>query len=220
VQRCCRSFALIQQFLDQWGSKRILYLTGDREFIGADWVAWLKRARVPFRLRLRMDDLVRDRKGKTYEVATLFSRSVKCRKGQFLLWGTWVYLGGKPLSHGDYLVIASSDVGNLLEDYRNRWSIECLFQALKGRGFHLEETRVVEPDRLSRLFGLLTLGYLLCVCIGQSLPQTICKATKRARKSIARQGLEVAHRVALWLLGPPSALDLRWFLQAFTPCKT
>jgi hypothetical protein len=212
--------ALMKQFLDLWGSKRIVYLTGDREFIGGDWITWLKRARIPFRLRLRVDDLVRDRKGKTYEVAALFRRSQQCRKGQFLLWGTWVYLGGKPLSGGDHLVVASSDPGNLLEDYRNRWSIECLFQALKGRGFHLEETRIVEPDRISRLFGLLTLAYVLCTCIGQSLPQTICKATKRARKSIARQGLEVAHRVALWLLGPPSDLEIRWFLQALIPCKT
>ena len=78
----------------------------------------------------------------------------------------------------------------------------------------------MEPDRLSRLFGLLTLAYVVCVFIGQSLPQAICKATKRARKSVARKGLEIAHRVALWLLGPPSALELRWFLQAFTPCKT
>ena len=212
--------ALMRHFLDLCGSKRILYLTGDREFIGADWIAWLKCARIPFRLRLRVNDLVRDRKGKTYEVAALFARTERCRKGQFLLWGTWVYLGGKPLSGGDYLIVASSEGGNLLEDYRNRWSIECLFQALKGRGFHLEETRVVEPDRISRLFGLLTLAYLLCVCIGQSLPQVICKATKRARKSIARQGLEVAHRVALWLLGPPSDLEIRWFLQALIPCKT
>ena len=44
---------------------------------------------------------------------------------------------------------------------------------------HLEETRVIEPDRLCRLFGLLTLAYLLCVCIGHSLSQKVCKATKR-----------------------------------------
>lgn len=211
--------ALMQQFLDLFGARRIQFVTGDREFIGADWIAWLHRARIPFRLRLRVDDLVKDRKGKIYEVAALFSRSQQCRKGQFLLWGTWVYLGGKPLSGADYLVVASSHPGNLMEDYRNRWSIECLFQALKGRGFHLEETRVIEPDRLCRLFGLLTLAYLLCVCIGHSLSQKVCKATKRARKSIARHGLEVAHRVSLWLLGPPSDLQLRWFLKAFIPCK-
>ena len=111
-------------------------------------------------------------------------------------------------------------MGNLLEDYRRRWSIECLFQALKGRGFHLEETRVIEPNRLCRLFGLLTLAYVLCVCIGESLPQRICPSTKRARKSVARAGLEVAHRVALWLLGPPSDLEIRWFLQALIPGKT
>ena len=212
--------ALMQEFLDLFGSKRIDYVTGDREFIGADWIKWLRRHAVAFRLRLRLSDLVRDRKGRVFEVAALFSRTLPCRKGQFLLWGTWLYLGGKPLGRGDFLIVASSHPGNLLEDYRTRWSIECLFQALKGRGFHLEETRVVEPDRLCRLFGLLVLAYVLCVCIGESLPQRICKSTKRARKSIARAGLEVAHRVALWLLGPPSDFQIRSFVQAFTPCKT
>ena len=212
--------ALMQEFLDLFGSKRMDYVTGDREFIGEDWIKWLKQRGIAFRLRLRVSDLVKDRKGRVFEVAVLFCRSMPCRKGQFLLWGTWVYLGGKPLGRGDYLIVASSHRGNLLEDYRNRWSIECLFQALKGRGFHLEETRVLEPDRLCRLFGLLALAYVLCVCIGESLPQRICKSTRRARKSVARQGLEVAHRVALWLLGPPSDLQIRSFVQAFRPCKT
>lgn len=211
---------LMNQFLDLFGSRRIAYVTGDREFIGADWIAWLWRRRVAFRLRLRVSDLVKDRKGRVFEVAALFCRTQQCRKGQFLLWGTWLYLGGKPLGRGDYLIVASSQWGNLLEDYRNRWSIECLFQALKGRGFHLEETRVLEPDRLCRLFGLLALAYVLCVCIGESLPRVICKSTKRCRKSVARAGLEVAHRVAQWLLGPPTDLQIRCFLQAFTPCKT
>jgi hypothetical protein len=121
-------------------------------------------ARIPFRLRLCVDDLVKDRKGKTYEVAALFSRSQQCRKGQFLLWGTWVYLGGKPLSGADYLVVASSHPGNRMEDYRNHWSIECLFQVLKGRGFHLEETCVIELDRLCRLFGF-TDSCLPFVCL-------------------------------------------------------
>jgi len=214
----------MKQFLDLFGSRRIYYVTGDREFIGEAWIAWLKANRILFRLRLRVSDLVKDRKGRTYEVATLFSRCRNCYKGQYILWGTWVYLGGKPLLGGDFLIIASSQAGNLLEDYRRRWSIECLFQALKGRGFQLEETRVVEPDRLSRLFGLLSVGYVLCVSIGECLPQQVCKSTKRARKSVARAGLEVAHRVSQWLIGAPTAQEIRWFLggfyRAFTPGKT
>lgn len=211
---------LIGEFLSLFGAHRIAYLTGDREFIGEDWIAWLKKRGLPFRLRLRVTDRVRDQRGRLYEVAYLFSRSAPCRKGKFLLWGTWLYLGGKPLTGGDYLIIASSHRGNLLEDYRRRWSIECLFQALKGRGFQLEQTRVILPDRLCRLLGLLTLAYLVCVRIGQGIPESVCQSTKRLRKSVARRGLEVAHRVSIWLLGSPTEVEMRVFIRAFVPCKT
>jgi len=134
----------------QSGNKRVLYLTGDREFIGADWIAWLCQNHVPFRIRLRSSDHVTDSSGKTREVWQLFragkaSRGSSCLAGRFDLWGSEVRLGGKRLESGDYLIIASNECGNLLLDYRNRWSIECLFQALKGRGFELEQTRWSKP---------------------------------------------------------------------------
>lgn len=211
---------LLGEFVRLFGSHRIHYITGDREFIGEDWIAWLHKRDLPFRLRLRVSDLVADHRGRLYEVSSLFSRSMKCRKGKWLLWGTWVYLGGKPLKTGDYLLLASSHRGNLLEDYRRRWSIECLFQALKGRGLDLETTRVILPDRLCRLLGLLALAYLVCVCIGEGIPESVCKATNRLRKSVVRRGLEVAHRVSLWLVGPPTPFETQAFLRAFVPCKT
>jgi hypothetical protein len=222
---------LMKQFLalfgdkSHQGGKRILYLTGDREFVGADWIAWLCRNHVPFRIRLRCSDRVADSSGRACEVWRLFgatraSRGVSCLGGRFDLWGSEVFLGGRRLESGDYLIVASNERGNLLEDYRNRWSIECLFQALKGRGFQLEQTRVTDPDRLGRLFGLLTLGYVLCVRIGESLPEEVCESTGRLRKSRARRGLEVANRVAMWLLGEPPDVEKRMFFQALVPVKT
>lgn len=211
---------LMGEFVALFGSHRIHYVTGDREFIGEEWIKWLHKRELPFRLRLRVCDLVKDQRGRLYEVSCLFSRSMPCRKGKFLLWGTWVYLGGKPLKTGDFLIIASSHRGNLLEDYRNRRSIECLFQALKGRGFHFEQTRVILPDRLCRLLGLLALAYLVCVRIGQGIPESVCKSTKRLRKSVARRGLEVAHRVSVWLVGPPTRWEMQAFMRGFEPLKT
>jgi hypothetical protein len=211
---------LLQQFNALFGTHKIKYVTGDREFIGADWIAWLKAREIRFQLRLRQTDLVKDRRGQVFEVAALFSRTQQCRKGQFLLWGSWVYLGGKPLKGGDFLIIASSHAGNLLEDYRHRWKIECLFQALKQRGFQLEETRVTSPARLCRLFGLLSLAYVICVGLGHDITAVVCKSTRRARKSVFRRGLQVAHRVALCLLGAPSKQQSQLFSKAFTSCET
>jgi transposase len=44
--------------------------------------------------------------------------------------------------------------------YRERWSIETLFAALKSRGFDLEQTHLTAPDRIERLIALLALALL------------------------------------------------------------
>jgi len=55
------------------------------------------------------------------------------------LWGLSIYVGGKHLPRRDsrdrrgpneYLIVISNEPGDLLADYRLRWKIETLFQAL------------------------------------------------------------------------------------------
>ncbi len=211
---------IISDFIAQFGAKKILYVTGDREFIGKSWLQWLRKNQIPFRIRLRRDDLVQTPRGEIKECKTLFRRTNPCKVGVFLLWGVPVYLGGKPLEGEEMLIIASSHPGNLLLDYRNRWKIECLFQALKGRGFDLECTRISQTHRLCLLLGVLTLAYLVCVRAGQGIVQETCKATNRLRKSVPRSGLDLMHRVALFFLPPPSEQQFNAFYRAFTPGKT
>jgi hypothetical protein len=48
----------------------------------------------------------------------------------------------------------------LIDDYAQRWGIETLtlFVIFKSRGFNLEDTHLVDSERLSRLFALLTIA--------------------------------------------------------------
>lgn len=64
------------------------------------------------------------------------------------MWGVPVFVGGKPLVGGDTRIVISDVFGDLLTDYRCRWAIETLFQALKRRGFDLEATPVTNSERL------------------------------------------------------------------------
>jgi hypothetical protein len=214
--------ALLSQFLGLFPRQQVEYVTADREFIGGEWIAWLLKEQIPFRIRLRKDDLVADSQGEMWEVAALFEqRGSPCRKRPFLLWGTWVYLGGKRLTGEDnFLVIASDAPGALLQDYRRRWTIECLFQALKGRGFHLEETRVTDPHRLSVLLGLLAVGYLWCVRAGQALPERVSLSLGRLRKSACRRGLDLVHQVALGMARQPEPWQWEHALRCLRPYKT
>ena len=81
-------------------------------------------------------------------------RACKCKRQRMRLWNQWVYVAGKYLHHNrktnrdEYLIVISNTSGDLMADYRQRWKIETLFQALKGRGFDLESCRF-KPKRSS-----------------------------------------------------------------------
>jgi hypothetical protein len=46
-----------------------------------------------------------------------------------------------------------------LEIYSLRWEIEHLFQCLKGRGFHWEETRLTRYFRIKKVMALLAMAF-------------------------------------------------------------
>ena len=212
--------SLLSQFLRLFGLEKIKYLTGDREFTGEEWFKWLVEKEIPFRVRIKKNNRVLTPKKQHKQVGSLFGRTNRCKAGRFILFGVPVYLAGKPLTNGEWLFVASSERGDLLADYRRRWEIECLFQALKGRGFDLECTRMTQEHRLCALLGVLALVYLVCVRAGQVVAEEVCKTTGRLRKSLFRRGCERMHRVALSFFDPPSEREWRFFYQAFMPLKT
>ena len=81
-------------------------------------------------------------------------------------------MGGKYLHGTEYLIVISNEKGDLLGDYRLRWKVETLFQALKGRGFDLESCRLSQERRLSGWFGFLSLGLCWCLKVGRLLDET------------------------------------------------
>ena len=220
--------SLLSQFLQLFGLEKIKYLTGDREFTGEEWLKWLAKNDISFRIRIKKNNRVLTQKKQYKQVSSLFGRTNRCKAGRFILFGVPVYLGGTLLRNGEWLIVASSERGDLLTDYRRRWEIECLFQALKGRGFDLECTRMTQGHRLCALLGVLALVYLVCVRAGQRIADSrserraeeTCKSTGRLRKSLFRRGFEQMHRVALAFVDPPSEREWRHFYQAFVPLKT
>ena len=49
------------------------------------------------------------------------------------------------------VVICDANPSAAIADYLQRWQIETMFQALKGRGFNMEETHLKDRDKLSKL---------------------------------------------------------------------
>jgi hypothetical protein len=144
---------LLSRFVKLFGRERLRFLSADREFIGWEWINWLLEQRLPFRIRIKAGEYLSEQKGQEQTAWHWFARAHRCRAQRMHLWGLPVYVGGRYLHGTEYLIVVSNEKGDVLADYRLRWKIETLFQAMKGRGFDLESCRLEKQKRLSGWFG-------------------------------------------------------------------
>ena len=156
---------------------KVASLMGDREFIGAAWMAYLCKEKIPFVLRLRENQhVLRD----GYATWTIARIAGGLGKGQKVILKGWCGIGQSAddsspavrlvimrLHSGEILALAcSSNPKHALAAYRQRWTIETLFSNLKTKGFNLEDTHITNAQKLSTLLAVLALAVTLCVKTG------------------------------------------------------
>lgn len=197
--------ALMERFVHSFGIERIGCLTADREFRGREWLSYLIERGIRFRLRIPNNTQTDNRqRNARLPVTRLFG----IRVGETMvlnrprrLWGQEVYLVATRSITGEYVILITAHAPEqALNDYRRRWEIECLFAIMKRRGFNLEDTHITDPERISRLFAVLTLALCWCYKAGlwadQKKPITVKKHQRRAC-SIIRRGLDTLRRLLL-----------------------
>ena len=220
---------LLSRFVTSFGKDRLQFLTADREFIGRDWIGWLVEQELPFRIRIKANMYLRQGSGEEkYAWEWFEDEGCRCYPEPMQLGELPVYVGGKPLSTKDdkgrsqYLIVISNQRStDLPGDYRLRWKIETLFQALKGRGFDLESCRLSQEKRVSMWFGFLSLGFCWCLKAGsyidETRPMPLKKHGRRA-VSVFQQGLRLLQQLLVHLAGRPDSEQLRRVLQELSPC--
>ncbi len=214
---------LLGRFVGLFGRERMRFLTADREFIGFDWIAWLLSEKIPFRIRIKAGEYLLHEDGREQRAWQWFAlRACRCKPREMHLWGLPVHVGGKHLHSKEYLIVISNQAGDLLADYRQRWKIETLFQALKGRGFDLESCRLAQERRLSGWFGFLALGLCWCLKVGQYLdavdPLPLKKHGRRA-VSIFQRGLHLLQSLLAGLAGRPHWETFQRVIGELCPVK-
>lgn len=214
---------LLGRFVALFGKQRIRFLTADREFIGFDWIHWLLYEQIPFRIRIKAGEYLRHADGREQKAKDWFAyRACRCKPKKMHLWDLPVYVGGKHLHEKEYVVIISNQSGDLLADYRLRWKIETLFQALKGRGFDLESCRLSQEKRLSGWFGFLALGLCWCLKVGQSLDeQDTLPLKKHGRRpvSVYQRGFRLLQSLLSCLAGRPDEKQFQRTIGQLCPVK-
>jgi len=214
--------ALMERFLRLVPAEKIKAFLADREFIGEEWLRFLRDRDVPFCIRVKKDTTVEagsgtwgpawwlfkdvpvmgSVNGRTGTHGTIRALSKECRvsrlEGLHLVGTRYVGREGK----AEYLLIlTNSDPEEAIDRYRRRWEIETLFGALKSRGFDLEATHLRAPGRIRKLIALLSLAFVWAHLVGlwrQEREGPLRRKNHgRLEKSVFRYGLDHLRRLLL-----------------------
>ena len=122
---------LLDRFYDVFPDAHVAYLTGDRKFVGKQWLTYLLiEPTIPFRLRIKKSDRIFDG-NKDLRASIVFANlkpgQTRILSGRRRVWGRLVYICALCLEDGELLIIISSDsTTTAISDYGKRWGIETL----------------------------------------------------------------------------------------------
>ncbi len=159
---------LVGKVISLIGKDRIGIIVGDREFIGHEWLKYLKDNNIRFCMRMPKNHLITLVNTDIYSATELLSiRDERYYEG-CMVDGIWCNLMLKRLPDGDFLILAGNFPAKQLGGfYRRRWSIEVFFQSVKERGFNLENTHLKSSDKIKKLLVFVSIAAGICKNVGK-----------------------------------------------------
>lgn len=154
---------------------RVKVIIGDREFIGIEWLKYLKTNNINCLIRLKSNMEV-TRYNKTLKVSSVIKGNTRkgsqCDGKQYWLKDIQIFVHGFRYKNDngkleDLIVASFENDFKVSDEYSKRWHIEVMFKNFKSKGFNIESTHVTNQERLCTLFGLLTLGYICAINAGK-----------------------------------------------------
>lgn len=149
------------------GKDRIAIVLMDREFIGQNWLSWLKKAGILFCVRVPKHHRILLRDGTSTTALEILSKDSSFYASNVIVDGVIVNLSISYDKNGELLYLIGTKSATSLKDcYRKRWTIEVFFQALKGRGFNLEKSSLNNIEKYRKLFAVVSMAYTICWAAG------------------------------------------------------
>jgi hypothetical protein len=204
---------LLNRFIAQFGTCKIECLLADREFIGKRWFAYLKFHHIRFHIRIKRDMKISRTDGCLSSASNFFRSlplSTYCTlHGPRLICGQLLWVTGMRMPEGEYVIVVSdSQSDDVMEQYKKRWKIEVLFEALKSRGFNFEDTHLKDEKRLDTLFAILAIAFCWAYHVGawrHTVKSIRVKKHQRPAQSIFRYGFDLIRNA---LFNPEDKLEL------------
>ena len=163
---------LINRFLKNFGSSQILGLLGDREFGSGELFKFLNKEDIQFYIRIKEGSMIQLGKKKLFTAKRIFKdlnpNQHKVFNMAVEVFGQRVFLAGSRSEKGELMIVATNqNPKNAIPIYLRRWEVECLFSALKGRGFRFEETHMTSLEKVEKLTAVLAIGFCWAHKVGE-----------------------------------------------------
>jgi len=187
--------AIFEKIIETIGIERIKLLVMDREFIGNKWLKWLKSKEINFCVRVPKSHLITFSDGYVATAETLYKRNPNTLIKRACVDSVSVNISISLDASGELLfLIGNIPPGELKGEYRKRWTIETFFQALKERGFNLEDSHLQSLEKYRKLFAVLCIAYTICWSVGIESGRTNPVKPKKhgyPQYSVFRRGLNL-----------------------------
>lgn len=205
--------ALIERYIALFGEDSIGCLVAGREFVGAEWLAYLNARRIRYHIRIRENFRVTNPgTGSRFKASWAFLDlrvgQSKSLDGIYAVNGQMCYLSAARMKDEDgvpqlQIPVSYNRPDEAVETYRMRWQIETCFKSMKSSGFNIEETHLADIERIERLFAIVTIAFLWACLVGISRDRLVRKIRmlKNGRRTVSffKYGLDY---IAECLLNP------------------
>ena len=207
---------LMKSLLRIISASEIYALTMDREFVGKGWLGWLDDQGVGYVVRIRHNTLI-DGAAASFRRHRSQLRSSRLHS----VWGFELFFSGCRIqgknTRDEFLYLVSNRFHGkqALMLYRQRWGIEQVFSHFKTRGFDLETTHMKDPEKIEKLFAVLTLAFMISYGWGCEMKKSTTLSAPQKRKSTFRLGLDRISQIFgnFDVFEVEIHLLLKWFAQ-------
>ena len=204
---------LIEWFIDNIGSGLIKNILADREFPSNEFYEWLKSNQIVGLFRSRENVNATD--GDKVKLLSNIYKNLQLGKSKIerhirRIYDTRLYVAVKRIKNTDktkkdkateLLIILSTTEFTFdpFIEYKNRWTIEVMFNKFKIYGFNLESTSVTDTKRLNGILMLLSLAYCFSCYAGKIRRKIVAiknKGTSSLNEfSLFRYGLDLIKHI-------------------------